>query len=119
MIAVFRQGIKPLLAALIVITGLGGAAASTGRGASWDGTWAGGWDNRDGVQITFVGQKLISFYRGDYRDIERSQISADGKTVTFAWAGGEATLQRAGEDDARITLRERGKAERSFVVKRE
>jgi hypothetical protein len=120
MISILRIGLRPMLAGLIVIIGLGaGALAATGRGPTWDGTWAGGWENRDGVQITFGGQKLISFYRGDYRDTGTAQISADGKVVTFAFSGGDVRLERTGEDDARITLRERGKPERSFTVKRE
>jgi hypothetical protein len=122
MIAVLRYSVRPALAGLIVITGLGvGALAATGRGPTWDGTWAGGWENGgDGVQIIITSSKVIGVFRhGDYPDIQRSQLSADGKMLTFAWAGGEATLQRTGEDDARITLRERGKPERNFTVKRE
>jgi hypothetical protein len=113
-----RRSMGLALAWLIV---LGAAAtASTGRGMAWDGTWAGGWDNGDGVQLTFVGDKIISVYRhGDYPDITRSEVSADRKTVNFAWSGGEATLQRLAEDDARITIRKRGRPERSYPVKRE
>ena len=121
MIAILRQSLRPMLAGLIVTTGLGvGALAATGRGPTWDGTWAGGWENGgDGVQITFVGQKLISFYRGDYRDTGTAQVSADGKVVTFTFSGGDVRLERAGEDDARITVHERGRPERAFTVKRE
>jgi hypothetical protein len=121
MIAILPQSLRPMLAGLIVITGLGvSALAATGRGPTWDGTWAGGWENGgDGVQITFVGQKLISFYRGDYRDTGTAQISADGKVVSFPFSGGDVRLERTGEDDARITLRERGRPERVFTVKRE
>ena len=71
------------------------------------------------MQITFVGQKLISFYRGDYRNTGPAQVSSDGKTVTFTFSGGDVTLQRTGDDDARITLRERGRPDRSFTVHRE
>jgi hypothetical protein len=121
MIALLPQSLRPMLAGLIVIIGLGvGALAATGRGPIWDGTWAGGWETGgDGVQITFVGQKLISFYRGDYRDTGTAQVSADGKVVTFTFSGGDVRLERTGEDDARITLRERGRPERAFTVKRE
>ena len=121
MIAIFRHSLRPMLVALIVIVGFGGDAwAATGRGPTWDGTWAGGWESGgDGVQITFVGQKLISFYRGDYRDTGTAQISADGTVVTFTFSGGDVRLERTGADDARITLRERGRPGRKFTVKRE
>jgi hypothetical protein len=111
--AVLRRSVWAILAILVVC---GDAAfAASGRGPTWDGTWAGGWESREGVQITFVGQKLIGFFLGDYRDA----ITADGKTVTFSWAGGESTLQRTGEDKAQMRLRVRGRAERSFTVERE
>jgi hypothetical protein len=64
--------------------------------------------------------KVIGVFRGgDYPDIQRSRVSADGRTLIFAWAGGDGTLQRAGERDATFTLHERGKPERSFAVHRE
>jgi hypothetical protein len=123
MAGIFRRNARLLLVGLVIlIGGLGAvAAAATGRGPTWDGTWAGGWESGgDGVQLTFVGNKIISIYRhGDYPEVQPARISADGKIVTFAWNGGEATLQRTAEDDARITLRERGRAERSFAIKRE
>jgi len=97
------------------------AAAGVAQAApSWDGTWAGGWENGDGVQIIIAGDKVIGVFRGgDYPDITQSQLAADGRTLTFAWAGGDGVLQRTGDREAAFTLHERGKAERKFPVKRE
>ena len=55
---------RSVVLALVGLITLGATAtASTGCGMAWDGTWAGGWDNGDGVQLTFVGDKIISVYR--------------------------------------------------------
>jgi hypothetical protein len=113
MMAILRRGL-PLVLLAIAIAGSAHAAPS------WDGTWAGGWENGDGVQIIVAGEKVIGVFRGgDYPDITQSQLSADGRTLTIAWAGGDGTLQRTGERDAAFTLHERGKAERKFLVHRE
>ena len=123
MIGIRQRSLRLLVAGVAILAASlgGGAAASTGRGPTWDGTWAGGWESGgDGVQLTFVGNKIISIYRrGDYPEVEPARISPDGKTATFAWPGGEAVLQRTGDDDARIILRERGRPERAFAIKRE
>jgi hypothetical protein len=102
------------LAAFIV----GGALAQTGR-VGWDGTWVGGWDNGNGVQLVFAGETLIAFYwRGDYQNVARFTPSPDGRGRSFAWAKGEATLTRA-DNEATLMLRERGKPEISVALKRE
>jgi hypothetical protein len=110
MTTVLRRRLPLILLAVAVA---GGAHAAQ----SWDGTWAGGWENGDGVQIIVAGEKAIGVFRGgDYPDIKQSQLSADGRTLTFAWAGGDGVLQRTGERDAAFTLHERGKPERKFLV---
>jgi len=112
---VLRRGL-PVIVAGVLLASVGLAKAVQ----SWDGTWAGGWENGDGVQIIITGEKVIGVFRGgDYPDIQRSQLSTDGKTLTFAWAGGDGTLGCTGERDATFTLHERGKPERSFTVHRE
>ncbi|HEV2187265.1 MAG TPA: hypothetical protein VGR70_08650 [Stellaceae bacterium] len=111
-----RRRSLPLVLAGVVAAAVGVANAAQ----SWDGTWAGGWENGDGVQIIIAGDKVIGVFRGgDYPDIQKSQLSGDGQTLAFAWAGGDGVLQRTGERDAAFVLHERGKPERSFVVHRE
>src|SRR5205809_965243 len=62
---------------------------------------------------------LIAFYwRGDYQNVARFTPSPDGRDRSFAWARGEATLTRAG-NEATLMLRERGKPELSVSLKRE
>jgi len=114
---VLRRSFALVLAGLVVVgVSTGGVQAAQ----SWDGTWAGGWEAGDGVQIIVAGEKVIGVFRGgDYPDVRRSQLSTDGRTLTFAWAGGEGVLQRIDERDATFTLNERGKAERKFPVHRE
>ena len=106
---------------LLFLMGVIAAASGVAHAAqSWDGTWAGGWENGDGVQIIIAGDKVIGVFRGgDYPDIQKSQLSADSRILTFAWVGGDGVLRRTGERDAVFVLHERGKPERSFVVHRE
>ena len=87
---------------------------------SWDGTWAGGWENGDGIQIIIAGDKVIGVFRGvDYPEVLRSDVSADGSMLSFWWVGGDGFLQRAGDRAATISMRERGRPVRSFTLKRE
>ena len=110
---ILRRSI-PLFLLAVAVMGSANAAQS------WDGTWAGGWENGDGVQIIIAGDKVIGVFRGgDYPDIQKSELSADGRTLTFAWAGGDGTLLRTGDRDASFTLQERGKPARSFPVHRD
>ena len=95
----------------------GAALGQSGR-VGWDGTWAGGWDNGNGVQLVFVGESLIAFnWRGDYKDVVRSAATPDGSR-TFAWDKGEATATRAG-NAATLAIREAGKPAVSVALKRE
>ena len=111
--AILRRSL-PLF--LLVVAVMSSAAAAQ----TWDGTWAGGWDNGDGVQIIIAGDKVIGVFRGgDYPDIQKSELSTDGRTLTFAWAGGDGILSRTGDRDASFTLHEHGKPARSFPVHRE
>jgi hypothetical protein len=95
----------------------GAALGQSGR-VGWDGTWAGGWDKGNGVQLVFAGETLIAFnWRGDYKDVTRSAASPDGSR-SFAWDKGEATATRAG-NAATLAIREAGKPAVSVALKRE
>jgi len=113
MTTVLRRSLPLLLLAVAVA---GGAHAAQ----SWDGTWAGGWEGGDGVQIIIAGDKVIGVGRGmEYPDLLGSQVSADGGMLSFAWVGGDGMLERTGDRDATFALRERGKPPRKFPVHRE
>ncbi len=95
----------------------GAALGQSGR-VGWDGTWAGGWDKGNGVQLIFAGETLIGFYwRNDYKDVVRSAAAPDGSR-TFTWDKGEATATRAG-NAATLAIREAGKPAVSVALKRE
>ena len=95
----------------------GAALGQSGR-VGWDGTWAGGWDKGNGVQLVFAGETLIAFnWRGDYKDVVRSAAAPDGSR-SFAWDKGEATATRAG-NEATLAVREHGKPAVSVALKRE
>ena len=84
---------------------------------SWDGTWTGGRDSDDRIQITIAGNKVTAVYRdGAYPEILRSDVSADGSMLIVWWIGGDGLLQRAGERDAMLALRERGRGARNLTV---
>jgi len=108
------RSIPLVLAAFVAVTGAANAAQS------WDGTWAGGWEHGDGVQIIITGDKVIGVYRdGDYPEILSSDVSRDGSMLSFWWVGGGGFLQRTGDREATISMRERGRAVRAFTVHRE
>jgi len=108
-----RRSLALILLSLVV-------AGSAAAAPSWDGTWAGGWEAGDGVQIIIAGQKVIGVGRGmAYPDLLGSQVSADGRMLSVAWVGGDGMLERTGDRDAAFTMRERGKPERKFLVHRE
>ena len=105
------------LALTLALLVSGAALAQSGR-VGWDGTWAGGWDNGNGVQLVFAGETLIAFnWRGDYKDVTRSAAAPDGSR-SFAWDKGEATATRAG-NTATLGIREPGKPAVSVTLKRE
>ena len=95
-------------------------AGSAFAAPSWDGTWAGGWEDGDGIQIIIAGNKVIGVGRGmDYPEVLRSDVSAEGSMLSFWWVGGDAFLQRTSDREATISLRERGRLVRTFTVKRD
>jgi hypothetical protein len=73
-----------------------------------DGTW-GGAQNGVTAQVIIVGTTVIGFYwRNDYLDAESPKFSDNGRTLSFAFRGGKATLKRTGERTATIAVAERG-----------
>ena len=108
---------RVLLALALALFVAGAALGQSGR-VGWDGTWAGGWDKGNGVQLVFGGETLIAFnWRGDYKDVVRSAAAPDGSR-SFAWDKGEATATRAG-NAATLAIREAGKPAVSVSLKRE
>jgi hypothetical protein len=115
MVRALRRGALPLLFGLLI-------SIRSVAAPAWDGTWAGGWENGDGIQIIIAGDKVIGVYRdGDYPEILSSAASPEGRMLTFSWVGGDAFLQRASDHhrEATISLREHGRPVRAFTVKRE
>jgi hypothetical protein len=104
---------------LAVCLGLA-SSGSASTAPSWDGTWVGGWDNGDGIQIIIAGNKVTAVGRGDaYPEVLTSEVSGDGSMLIFWWVGGDGFLQRISGGEATISIRERDRPARSFPVKRE
>jgi len=89
--------------------------------ADWNGTWAGNWQDGDGVQIIMAGNEAIGiFWHGDYLPDElHASVSSDGKTLTITWDHASAVLTRDGDADAHVVIREPGHADAAFAVKRD
>jgi len=113
-----RSRLGRLFLALALALFVAGAALGQSGRVGWDGTWAGGWVNGNGVQLVFAGESLIAFnWRGDYKDVVRS-AAAPGGGQSFTWDKGEATATRAG-NVATLAIREAGKPAVSVALKRE
>jgi len=97
------------------------ASAAFAASPSWNGTWIGNWDKGgNGTQIVFAGETFISIYwDGDYVPDAQGALSKDGKTVTITWPSAHAVLSRDGETTAHIVIREKGKKDAAFAVKRD
>jgi hypothetical protein len=97
-------------------------AAAQQAGATWDGTWSGGWDKGTGTQIIVANNGVIGFvWGGNYRPVANSVATADGKSLKFSWATGNADIARAGKqaEEAQVTIRETGKPPILVKVERE
>jgi hypothetical protein len=89
-----------------------GKSASAKDSRTFDGTW-GGAQNGVTAQVTFVGATLIGFYwRNDYIDADNPKFSENGRSVSFVFRGGTATLRRTGEETATIEVAEGAKVTR-------
>ena len=85
-------------------------AAAPARGL--EGTW-GGAKGELTAQVIITGGVVIGFYwRGDYRDAEGAKASDDGRSLTFTFQGGRATLSRTGDVTAALEVIEAGKITR-------
>ena len=110
-----------LVAVIFVAIGLlTGPSAARAQQQSWNGTWIGNWQDGNGTQIVFAGEDLVAFYwDGDYLDDVHADASEGGRVVTVLWPSGQAVITRDGETTARITIRETGKPDLSFALKRD
>jgi hypothetical protein len=88
--------------------------------SSWNGTWIGNWETGPGTQIVFAGEQLIAVYwNDDYLPEVQATASADGSAVAITWPAGGAVLTRDGEATGHIVIREEGRPEVAFHVKRD
>lgn len=96
------------------------AIASAASARSWNGTWAGNWDQGQGTQIVFAGETFISIYwDGDYVSDAEGTASKDGASVTITWTGAKAVLTRDGDTTAHVVIQEKGKPDVTFSVKKD
>lgn len=82
----------------MAILALGGLASA--RAQTFDSPFEGTWDGANGAMSTQViidGQNVIGFFwRDDYLDATNDKLSKDGRSLSFAFDGGQATLTRLG-----------------------
>jgi hypothetical protein len=80
--------------------------------ASWDGTWVGGWEMGEGMQLIFAGDDLIGLYwHEDYVADARSTATPGASGLAITWSSVEAMLLRDGDKTAHIVIREAGHPE--------
>jgi hypothetical protein len=110
--------LRTLIVAIVLVFS---GAATLAAPSSWNGTWVGNWDKGgQGTQIVFAGETFISIYwDGDYVSDAQGVVSKDGKTVAITWPGANAILSRDGEITAHVVIREKGKPDAAFAVKRD
>jgi hypothetical protein len=96
------------LAGVFALAALTPLAARGQSHGGLEGTWASSGDGPT-VQIIVAGGSVIGFYwRGDYIDTKDATVSGDGRSVSFAFNGGGATLTRTGEKTASVTITDHG-----------
>ncbi|HXQ10515.1 MAG TPA: hypothetical protein VN805_05890 [Caulobacteraceae bacterium] len=96
-----RRALVATLAALAVATP---AFAQAPPPPSFEGAW-GGAAGDETAQVIVAGGEVIGFYwRGDYVETTNPHLSGDGRVLTFAFNGGQATLTRTGEATATIVV---------------
>lgn len=83
--------------------------AAADEAAGLDGEWGGAQNGVTAQVIVSNGAVIGFFWRGDYIDASASKLSADGRSLAFAFSGGEATLTRTGETTAMIEIRDGGR----------
>jgi hypothetical protein len=98
----------------------GGSIAAPSPHNTWDGTWAGGFDKDNHIEIVIAENEVIGVHRnGDDSEILSSDASPEGSMLCVWWVGGDGFLQRTGDGEATISLRERGRPVRDFMIHRE
>jgi hypothetical protein len=86
--------------------------------SSWNGTWVGGWETGQGIQIVFAGDELIAVYwRDDYVGDATSSASPDGTMLTIAWPAVQAFLTRDSRTAAHIIIHQMGQPDVAFSLK--
>jgi hypothetical protein len=116
------RALTRLIAAAAVILALfqGPHFAQGQQQASWDGTWVGGWDMGEGVQLIFAGDELIGLYwHEDYVGDARSTATPGAAGLTITWPSVEAILLRDGDNAAHIVIRETGHPEVTIPLARD
>jgi hypothetical protein len=94
--------------------GAAAALASTVVAAapSFDGTW-GGAEGDLSAQVIVSGTSVIGFFwRTDYAETRDAKLSADGRSLSFDFAGGRAVLTRDAETSATLVVTEGGRVTR-------
>jgi hypothetical protein len=109
---------RTFVAAIAALAVAAPAFAQAPSPPSFEGTW-GGAAGDETAQVIVTGGQVIGFYwRGDYVDAADVRLSADGRVLSFSFAGGHATLTRTGEATASITATD-GKGTLSIDLKRD
>jgi hypothetical protein len=99
----------------LICTGLGALAMSAAGHANakdtagFDGSWGGAQDGVTGQVIVAGASEIGFFWRNDYLDTREPKLSADGRSLSFVFQGGAATLTRIGESTARLDVTEGSK----------
>ena len=86
-----------------------GAAALAACPGPFDGEWGGAKGDVTAQVIVADGAVIGFYWRGDYMDAGAVKVSADERSLTFAFDGGTATLVRTGDATATITITDAGK----------
>ena len=102
------------------------AASTVSAGAAWavetaapfEGTWGGAQGDLT-AQVIVTGGVVIGFYwRDDYVDATNAKFSADGRTLAFDFAGGQAVLTQVDESTASLEVTE-GRRTTRLTLKRD
>ena len=62
---------------------------------------------------------IAVYWNGDYLPEVTSSASAGGAAVTITWPAGQAVLTLNGETTGHIVIREKGRPDTAFDVKRD
>jgi len=102
---------------LTAAAAMASAARAETAGAAFEGTWRGAVGDVT-AQVIIAGGAIIGFYwGGDYRDGRDVTLAPDGRSLSFAFDGGRATLTLAGERKAEIVITEAGKVTRLTLAR--